>query len=72
MGNDQKELIQLRCKLSFYKKLSDKIGRILDGEMTIDEYDDEVYNKIYKTETKLENHKFKMNLPDELWDEDED
>lgn len=72
MENDQKVLIQLRCELSFYKKLSKKIESILNGEITIVDYDDEVYNKIYKTETKLENQKFKMNLPDELWDEDED
>lgn len=68
---NEKKLIQLRTKLEFYKKLQSKVEKIMNAELELEDYSEEVYNKISKLENELESHKMEMDLPDEAWDEDE-
>lgn len=68
---NMKKLIHLRTKLEFYKKLDKKLTKVLNAELEIEDWSDEVYEKINKLERELENLKTDMDLPDELWNEDE-
>lgn len=72
MNENQIKLIQLRAKLNFYKKLEKKIDSIMEGDLEIDDYSTEIYNKNRKLETELDDLKVEMNLYDEEWDKDED
>ena len=69
--NDKKKLIQLRTKLEFYKKLDKKIDLILNADLDIEDYSNQVYGKLQKIENELEDHKMKIDLPDSEWNEDE-
>ncbi len=71
MINNEKSLIQLRCKLEFYKKLNKKLDKILNAEIEIEDYSREIYGKIQRLETELIYLKCAMDLPDDRWDEDE-
>lgn len=71
MNLNSKKLIQLRTKLKFYKKLDAKIQKVLNAELEVDDWAEEVYNKISRLETELNDLKTEMDLPDEEWDEDE-
>lgn len=68
---DEKKLIQLRTKLNFYKKLEKKIDSVMEGDLEIDDWSTEVYNKNRIIETELEDLKLEMNLTDDQWDQDE-
>ena len=72
MNENQIKLIQLRAKVSFYKKLEKKIDSIMEGDLQIDDYSTEIYNKNRRLETELDDFKVEMNLSDEEWDKDED
>lgn len=72
MNENQIKLIQLRAKVSFYKKLEKKIDSIMEGDLEIDDYSTEIYNKNRRLETELDDLKVEMNLSDEEWDKDED
>ena len=72
MNENQIKLIQLRAKVSFYKKLEKKIDSIMEGDLQIDDYSTEIYNKNRRLETELDDLKVEMNLSDEEWDKDED
>lgn len=71
MDANRKKLIQLRTKLEFYKKLDKKLEQVLNAELQIEDWSEEVYSKILRLETELDNLKMEMDLPDEEWDEDE-
>jgi len=68
---NEKKLIQLRTKLEFYKKLDKKLDKILNAEIEIEDYGNEIYGKIQRLETELTDLKWEMLLPDDRWDEDE-
>ncbi len=68
---NRKKLIQLRTKLEFYKKLDKKIEKVLNAELEIEDWSEEVYNKLSRLEDELSDLKMEMDLPDEEWDEDE-
>ena len=72
MNENQIKLIKLRAKVSFYKKLEKKIDSIMEGDLEIDDYSTEIYNKNRRLETELDDLKVEMNLSDEEWDKDED
>ena len=72
MNENQIKLIKLRAKVSFYKKLEKKIDSIMEGDLEIDDYSTEIYNKNRMLETELDDLKVEMNLSDEEWDKDED
>ena len=71
MDANRKKLIQLRTKLEFYKKLDKKLEKVLNAELEIEDWSSEVYGKISRLETELDDLKMEMDLPDEEWDEDE-
>jgi hypothetical protein len=71
MEANRKKLIQLRTKLEFYKKLDKKIEKVLNAELEIEDWSEEVYNKLSWLEDELSDLKMEMDLPDEEWDEDE-
>lgn len=71
METNRKKLIQLRAKLEFYKKLDKKLVKVLNAELEIENWSNEVYRKIQSLENELDNLKIEMDLPDEEWDEDE-
>jgi hypothetical protein len=71
MEANDKKLIQLRTKLEFYKKLEQKMNQVFQAELELEEWSDEVYLKISRLETELEDLKMEMDLPDEKWYEDE-
>ena len=72
MNENQIKLIKLRAKVNFYKKLEKKIDSIMEGDLQIDDYSTEIYNKNRRLETELDDLKLEMNLSDEEWDKDED
>lgn len=71
MEANRKKLIQLRTKLEFYKKLDKKIEKVMNAELELDEWANEVYGKISQMENELSDLKCEMDLSDEEWDEDE-
>ena len=71
MDTNRKKLIKLRTKLEFYKKLNKKLEQVLNAELEIEDWSAEVYSKISRLETELDDLKMEMDLPDEEWDEDE-
>ena len=71
MDANRKKLIQLRTKLEFYKKLDKKLEQVLNAELEIEDWSSEVYSKISRLETELDDLKIEMDLPDAEWDEDE-
>lgn len=71
MDANRKKLIQLRTKLEFYKKLDKKLEQVLNAELEIEGWSGEVYSKISRLETELDDLKMEMDLPDAEWDEDE-
>ena len=71
MEVNRKKLIQLRTKLEFYKKLDKKLEQVLNAELEIEDWSSEVYGKISRLETELDDLKIEMDLPDAEWDEDE-
>ena len=72
MNENQIKLIKLRAKVNFYKKLEKKIDSIMEGDLQIDDYSTEIYNKNRMLETELDDLKVEMNLSDKEWDKDED
>lgn len=70
MEENRKKLIQLRTKLEFYKKLDGKLQKVLNSELEIEDWSDEVYNKISTLEDELDSLKMEMNLSDNEWDKD--
>lgn len=71
MEANRKKLIQLRTKLEFYKKLDKKIEKVMNTEIELDEWANEVYGKISQMENELSDLKCEMDLSDEEWDENE-
>jgi hypothetical protein len=71
MEANRKKLIQLRTKFEFYRKLDKKIDKVLNGELDIEDWSREVYEKIRKLDVELSDLKIEMDLPDEEWNEDE-
>jgi archaellum component FlaC len=71
MDTNREKLIQLRTKLEFYKKLDKKLEKVLNAELGVEDWSGEVYSKISRLETELDDLKLELNLPDEEWDEDE-
>jgi hypothetical protein len=72
MDENRKKLIQIRTKLEFYKKLDKKIEKVLNAELEIQDWSEEVYRKISGLETELDDLKMEMDLPDKEWNEDEE
>ena len=68
MEANRKKLIQLRTKLEFYKKLDKKLEQVLNAELEIEDWSNEVYSKISRLEAELDDLKIEMDLPDEEWD----
>lgn len=71
MEANKKKLIQLRTKLVFYKKMDKKIEKVMNAELELDDWSNEVYGKISRMENELSDLKCEMDLSDEEWDEDE-
>ena len=71
MDANRKKLIQLRTKFEFYNKLDKKLEQVLNAELEIEDWSSEVYSKISRIETEIDDLKIEMDLPDEEWDEDE-
>lgn len=71
MDENRKKLIQIRTKLEFYKKLDKKIEKVLNAELEIQDWSEEVYRKISGLETELDDLKMEMDLPEKEWNEDE-
>jgi hypothetical protein len=71
MEDNRKKLIQLRTKLEFYKKLDAKITLIMNAKLDLEDYGLEIYNKVQKIESELNDYKMELDLPDSEWDEDE-
>ena len=67
--NNKEKLIELRTKLKFYKKLYKKIDKVLNAELEIEDWGNEVYSKILILETELDNLKIEMDLPDSEWED---
>ena len=67
--NNKEKLIELRTKLKFYKKLDKKIDKVLNAELEIEDWGNEVYSKISRLETELDNLKIEMDLPDSEWED---
>jgi hypothetical protein len=66
-----KKLVQLRTKLEFYQKLSKKLEKVLNAEIEIEDWAQEVYLKNRTIEKELEDYKMELDLPDEEWGVDE-
>ena len=64
---DKEKLIVLKTKLDFYEKLENKIGKVLNLELELDDWSLEVYYKILHLESEIDDLKIKMDLPDEEW-----
>ena len=71
MDENREKLIELRTKLGFYKKLENKLQKVLNGELEIEDWSDEVFEKVGLLESELTNLKIEMDLPDEEWDDNE-
>jgi len=71
MDANRKKLVQVRTKLEFYKKLDSKIEKVMNAELELDEWSEEVYRKKIGLENELSDLKVEMDLPDSEWDEDE-
>jgi hypothetical protein len=71
MEANRKKLIQLRTKIQLYKNLDNKIQKVLDAELDIEDWSSEVYCELSSLENELDNLKMEMDLSDEEWDEDE-
>ncbi len=67
--DDKEKLIVLRTKLEFYKKLDNKIDKVLNEELELSDWSSEVYDKIFNIERELDNLKIEMDLSDEEWDD---
>ena len=67
--NNKEKLIELRTKLKFYKKLDKKIDKVLNAELEIEDWGNEVYSKISRLESELEDLKIEMDLPDSEWED---
>ena len=68
MDLNRKKLVQLRTKLEFYKKLDKKIEKVLNAELDLQDWADEVYRKSIGLENELSDLKCEMDLPDSEWD----
>jgi len=71
MEDNRKKLIQLRTKLEFYKKLNTKITEIMDAKLDLEDFEQDVFSELQKTESELDDYKMEIDLPDSEWDEDE-
>ena len=60
MEVNRKKLIQLRTKLEFYKKLDKKLEQVLNAELEIEDWSSEVYGKISRLETELDDLKINV------------
>lgn len=69
MNINKKKLIQLRTKIEFYKDLDKKIQQVMNIELELDDWSNEVYHTISMLETELNDLKIEMDLSDEEWDE---
>jgi len=69
MEANKTKLIQLITKLEFYKKLDKKITKVLNAELELEDWSEEVYYKISVLEDGVDNLKVEMNLSDDEWDE---
>lgn len=67
--NNKEKLIELRTKLKFYKKLDKKIDKVLNAELEIEDWGNEVYSKISRLEAELDDLKIEMDLPDSEWED---
>jgi hypothetical protein len=64
ISKDQKKLIQLKTKLEFYKKLAKKIELVMNDELDLDDWDNDVYRKVIALREEVEE------LEDELNEEE--
>ena len=64
VSKDQKKLIQLKTKLEFYKKLAKKIELVMNDELDLDDWDNDVYRKVIALREEVEE------LEDELNEEE--
>ncbi|GAB3177567.1 hypothetical protein [Telluribacter humicola] len=71
MDENQKKLVQLRTKLTFYRKLEKKIQKVQRGELSLDDWMKEVDLKIFGMEGELTDLMLDMNLSEEDWQEEE-
>ena len=53
MDKNQVELIELKTQLAFYKKLDNKIDLVLNAELELEDWQEEVYRKIIGLENKV-------------------
>ena len=67
--NNKEKLIELRTKLKFYKNLDKKIDKVLNAELEIEDWGNEVYSKISRLEAELDDLKIEMDLPDSEWED---
>ena len=65
MDTNRKKLIQLRTKLDFYIKLDKKIDMVLNAELEIEDWANEVCVKKGQLIAELDDLKMEMDLPDE-------
>ena len=72
MDLNRKKLIQLRTKLKFYRKLDSKLQKVLNDELDVQDWSEDVYLKILRLEAEIVDLKFELDLPDNEWNEDED
>lgn len=67
-----KKLIQLRTEFKFMKNVKYDIDKILNGEKDIESYSEFLYLQTDQLESKLDNLKIELDIPDNKWDEDEE
>ncbi len=62
MEENKIKQIELKTKLEFYKKLDKKLEKVLNGELDVQKWSDEVFDKINKFEKELDDLNFQMYL----------
>jgi hypothetical protein len=72
MDLNRKKLIQLRTKLKFYRKLDSKLQKVLNDELDVQDWSEDVYLKILRLEAEIVDLKVELDLSDNEWYEDED
>ncbi len=65
MEENKVKQIELKTKLEFYKKLDKKLEKVLKGELDVQQWSEEVFDKINKFEKQLDDLNFQIYLSNE-------
>lgn len=64
MDANKLKLAELRTKYQFYKKIEKKLEKVMNAELEIEDWQEEVYSKIALMEIEIEDLKIEMDIPD--------